>query len=231
MEKLEYLKKYSSDIILVAYNDLPVQIQNEFPKYWVDLLAVGSAELRKTIVLNEWSKFSYQFQSTLQYLQSNLVDVELIFHKNKYALLYSIKNKAGSLVFYEGGNTYAKDVPLNIRQVWDKIPATFTDFYDQLHNGWVYYASQSNGVLPIEDVIILGDLDWGFLETIDLASLPFRLENCIGFFNNGMGDYACIDLNSEDEKQGFIWWNTKPPKLNVEIWPIIDEWTKIGIEK
>jgi len=231
MEKLEYLKKNSSDISVVESSDLSEDVKKTFPQYWVDLLSASDPGSRNAIVFKEWSKFSYQFQSTLDYLRTNLVDVELIFNKKKYALLYSVKNKAGGLVFYEGKNPNEKDIPPQIQEVWKKIPETFTDFYDQLHNGWVYFASQANGVLPIEDVIILGDLDWGILDDIDVESLPFKLENCIGFFNNGMGDYASIDLNSTDKKQGFIWWHTKPPKLGIEIWPVIDEWTKIGIEK
>jgi hypothetical protein len=46
-----------------------------------------------------------------------------------------------------------------------------------------------------------------------------------------MGDYASIDLKSQNKKSGFIWWNAKPPKLDIEFWSVVDEWTKMGIEK
>jgi len=230
MEKLEYLRKYSKDVCFVDFSFLSEEIRKTLPKYWINVLSASDVRLKHEILFEEWSKYDYQFQSTLNYLKINLTDVELLFNDGKYSLLYSVKNKSGDIVFYEGGNPLAKELPNNIKEVWHKIPKTFTDWYDQLHNGWVYFASQSNGILPVEDVIILGDLDWGILEEIDSESLPFKLENCIGFFNNGMGDYASIDLNCQNKNMGFIWWHTKPPKLNIEIWPIIDEWTKIGIE-
>lgn len=53
------------------------------------------------------------------------------------------------------------------------LPDSFKDIYNDLHNGWVYYASQSNGLLPIEDTLILADEDWGILEEISVETLPF----------------------------------------------------------
>jgi len=231
MEKLEYLKKYSSDISFVDFNLLPEDIKKTLPQYWNNLLSATDDKLKNKILIDEWEKYNYQFQSTVNYLKSNLTDVELIFNNNKYSLLYSVKNKLGNIVFYEGKNPLTKELPESIKSIWDRIPKTFTDVYNQLHNGWVYFASQANGILPIEDVIILGDMDWGILDDIDPNSLPFKLDNCIGLFHNGLGDYASIDIESENKKSGFIWWHTKPPKLNIEIWPVIDEWTKIGMEK
>ena len=231
MEKLEYLKKYSSDISFVDFNLLPEDIKKTLPQYWNNLLSATDDKLKNKILIDEWEKYNYQFQSTVNYLKSNLTDVELIFNNNKYSLLYSVKNKLGNIVFYEGKNPLTKELPESIKSIWDRIPKTFTDVYNQLHNGWVYFASQDNGILPIEDVIILGDMDWGILDDIDPNSLPFKLDNCIGLFHNGLGDYASIDIESENKKSGFIWWHTKPPKLNIEIWPVIDEWTKIGMEQ
>ena len=229
MEKLAYLQKYSTDVSFVDFSQLTEEITDTFPEYWKAVLSAASTDLSVKILLEEWAKFSYQYGSTVAYLKDHLLEVELIFNRGKYSLLYSVRNKAGGIAYYEGKNPFTKAIPENIKLVWDKIPDSFTGFYDQLHNGWVYFASQSNGLSPIEGVIVLGDLDWGILDDIDAASLPFALENCIGFFNNGMGDYAAIDLNSSDQQQGFIWWHTKPPKLNVDIWAVIDAWTKIGL--
>ncbi|MET0571270.1 MAG: hypothetical protein ABWZ79_07565, partial [Pedobacter agri] len=153
--------------------------------------------------------------------------VELIREGNELALIYSLKNLKGEEVYYIGYNSNTKSVPA----YFERLPQSFREIYDQLHNGWVYYASKTNGLLRIEDTIILGDEDWGILEEIDLTDLPFKLEDCIGLFDNGMGDYASVDLSTENKKTGFIWWHTKAPKLNIEIWPVIDEWTKIGMER
>ena len=231
MKELEYLRKYSKDVSLVDFSQLSEEIISTFPDYSIRMLSTSNQILQHEILFDEWAKYDYQFQSTLNYLKFNLVGIELILNKGKYSLLYAVKNTLGNTVFYEGRNPYTKELPYHINGLWQLIPKTFTDWYDKMHNGWVYFASQSNGILPVEDIVVLGDLDWGILEEIDAESLPFKLDNCLGLFNNGMGDYASIDLNCEDKKMGFIWWHTKSPKLNVEIWPIIDEWTKIGIEK
>jgi len=231
MNKIEYLKKYSSDVSFVDFTFLPEEIKKTLPLYWNSLLSATDPAIKNKILIDEWEKYKYQYQSTLSYLKNNLSAVDLICTNNKYSLLYSLKNKAGEIVFYEGKNPLTKVLPDNIALIWERIPKTFTDVYDHLHNGWVYFASQANGVLPIEDVIILADMDWGILEDIEASSLPFRLENCVGFFHNGHGDYASLDVESTNQKLGFIWWHAKSPKLNIEIWPVIDEWTKIGMEQ
>ena len=228
MNKLEFLKKYFKDVEIIDTKNISNQ---HLPGFWIMALSEESAETRKNIILTEWRKYNYQFQSTISYLQNNLIDVELIRKKDVYSLLYSVKNLKGNQVYYEGKNPLQINIPDSLKSVWGKLPPAFTDIYNNFHNGWVYYPNQANGLLCIEDVIKLDDLDWAILDEIDENSLPFKLGNSFGFFNNGMGDYVCIDVESEDKNIGFIWWHTKAPRLNIEIWPTIDEWTKIGIER
>lgn len=224
MEKTEFLQKYSRDIQIVSLKNENIR---ELPNYWVEALNKVSSNERKNRIIEEWKKYPYQFQSTTNYLFVNLIDVELVKEKDKYALLYSVKNIKGDEVYYIGYNPLTKTAP----QYFSQLPSSFKDIYNNLHNGWVYFASKANGLLPIEDTIILGNEDWGILEEIDVNELPFKLDNTVGLFDNGMGDYASIDLNSKNEKEGLIWWHTKAPKLNIEIWAVIDEWTKMGIER
>lgn len=87
------------------------------------------------------------------------------------------------------------------------------------------------GLASVEDLFFLDDMDWGILEEIDVSSLPFSLKDSIPFFSNGMGAYACFDLKSKDKQRGFIWYHDKAPRLDIELWAVIDEWTKIGIER
>ena len=227
MSKIEYLKKYNSGIQLLTVDTLSEEQLKEMPEFWKEAISQVEVTERETSILEHWSKFLYQFQSTITYLKVNLLDVELVIDNDQLALLYTIKNLKGAEVYYIGFNPNTKTTI----DYFEKLPDSFKDIYNNLHNGWVYYASKSNGLLPIEDTIILGNEEWGILEEIDASTLPFKLDNCIGLFDNGKGDYASIDLQSENEKIGFIWWHTKMPKLNIEIWPVIDEWTRIGIER
>lgn len=224
MGKIEFLQKYSQDIQMVSLEDETIE---NFPNYWIEALSKVTPTERKNRIVEEWKKYPYQFQSTTNYLFANLVDVELVKEKNNHALLYTVKNIRGEEVYYIGYNPLAKITP----KYFDQLPSSFKDIYNKLHNGWVYFASKANGLLPIEDTIVLSDEDWGILEEIEITSLPFKLDNSVGLFDNGMGDYASVDLKSTNEKEGFIWWHTKAPKLNIEIWAVIDEWTKIGIER
>lgn len=111
VEKIAYLQKYSGDIKLVDMNSLTVDIKNTLPEYWNKLLLTDDFELRKNILFGEWSKYNYQYQSTISYLKINLTKVELIFNNNKYSLLYSVKNKSGNVVYYEGKNPLDKNIP------------------------------------------------------------------------------------------------------------------------
>ncbi|MFC4212409.1 hypothetical protein ACFOWA_14515 [Pedobacter lithocola] len=227
MSKIEYLKKYNSKVEIIAFETLNENQLKNLPEYWKNALSQDSTSKTIDSILTQWKKFPYQFQSTIGYLQANLLEIELLADGDQLALLYTIKNVKGNEAYYIGYNPNTKP----LIDYFEKLPESFKDIYNQLHNGWVYYASKSNGLLPIEDTIVLADEDWGILEEIDVDELPFNLQNCIGLFDNGKGDYASIDLESENKKFGFIWWHTKAPKLGIEIWPVIDEWTKIGMER
>ncbi|WP_222609682.1 SMI1/KNR4 family protein [Fusobacterium necrophorum] len=201
------------------------------PSYWQEAFNAHSSEEKLDIILSEWENYDYQFQAVHSYLEDNLIDVDLIRQNNEISLLYSLRNAAGNICYYEGKNPKTKHIPENIRSRWNEIPESFRDIYDELHNGWVFFASQSNGLSKVEDLFFLDEMDWGILEEIDVHSLPFSLSDSIPFFSNGMGAYACFDLKSKDKQSGFIWYHDKAPRLDIELWAVIDEWTKIGIER
>jgi hypothetical protein len=228
--KIIYLKKFSPDIELINLCELKEKELNTIPAYWKKVLSDSAVSNRTEIILNEWEKYDYQFQSTYNYLKNKLVNVDLIKRNNELSLLYSIKNNTGNIAYYEGKNPYIKNMPESISKQWDKVPESFKDIYENFHNGWCYFASESNGLSPVENLFLLDEMDWGILENLDTNNFPFKLKDCIPFFSNGMGAYVCFDLNSLNEEQGFIWYHDKAPRLGIEIWPVIDEWTKIGIE-
>ena len=39
-----------------------------------------------------------------------------------------------------------------LEKSWDKIPSTIRNFYRTVHNGFYFYASQSMGLVPLENV-------------------------------------------------------------------------------
>jgi hypothetical protein len=229
-KKIAYLRKFSPNIELVRIGDLNKNEIDTIPSYWKNALSESIIQNRVSIILSEWGKYDYQFLSTYNYLIDKLLDIDLIKHNGSLSLLYSIQNSAGNIAYYEGKNPYTKNIPKKILDQWDKIPDNFRDIYNNLHNGWCYFASQSNGLSFVENLFLLDEMDWGILEELDIKKMPFNLKNCIPFFSNGMGAYVCYDLNSSNDEQGFIWYHDKSPKLDIEIWPVIDEWTKMSIE-
>jgi len=36
---------------------------------------------------------------------------------------------------------------------------------------------------------------------------------------------------SKHKQSGLIWYHDKAPRLDIELWAVIDEWTKTGIER
>ncbi len=230
-DKLTFLRRYSPNIEILGVSSFDKSQLDMLPSYWQEAFKAHSSEEKLDIILSEWANYDYQFQAVYSYLEDNLIDVDLIRQNNEISLLYSLRNAAGNICYYEGKNPKTKNTPENIRKRWNEIPESFRDIYDELHNGWVYFASQSNGLSAVEDLFFLDEMDWGILEEIDVHSLPFVLSDSIPFFSNGMGAYACFDLKSKDNQSGFIWYHDKAPRLDIELWAVIDEWTKIGIER
>lgn len=230
-DKLTFLRRYSPNIEILGVSSFDKSQLDMLPSYWQEAFKAHSSEEKLDIILSEWANYDYQFQAVHSYLEDNLIDVDLIRQNNEISLLYSLRNAAGNICYYEGKNPKTKNTPENIRKRWNEIPESFRDIYDELHNGWVYFASQSNGLSAVENLFFLDEMDWGILEEIDVHSLPFVLSDSIPFFSNGMGAYACFDLKSKDNQSGFIWYHDKAPRLDIELWAVIDEWTKIGIER
>lgn len=230
-EKLKYLKRFSPNIEIVGIESLTEEDLGKLPLWWKKALSKQASHLSCEATTAEWASYGYQLKSTYSYLVDSLSDIDLIKQNNEISLLYSVKNTIGGIAFYGGKNPQTKAIPPEILKIWGNIPSSFKDVYENLHNGWCYFASQSNGLSSVENLFLLDDMNWGILDEIAVTSLPFKLNTSIPFFSNGMGAYACLDIASADEKRGFVWYNNKPPKVGVDIWAVADEWTRIGIEK
>lgn len=225
-----YLQRFSPVAEVVELAALDQAVLAALPQYWVNVFSDTDFEARKTILLKEWVKYPYQLESTTKFLKDNLFDVDLINRAGEISMLYSIKNLVGKPVYYNGLNPKKLGLTAKLQTVWDLLPEAVTTVYENLHNGWFHYSSHATGYSSTQDIIFLGDLEWGILDEIDAEALPFNLKDCITLFHNGAGGYVCFNLKEKDKKKGFIWWKGEEPELGEELCPLIDEWTVIGLE-
>ncbi len=221
-EGIEYLSKYSRDLRLLSLSDL--SDPGVLPSSWQQVLAAPESE-RVQRVLALWEPFVQEWQCVIGVLKQQLVAVDLIYRDGGYSLLYSIQ-KPNRIVYYEGRNPLSKVVPERIKQCWHQLPAGLSAFYDQLHNGWFYYASVSMGPLPVESWFFLGDEEWGILE--ELGELDFSLDDMLAVYGNGMGDVICLNA-TRPNGESILWWHTEAPQRNIDFWAMADSWTEIGL--
>jgi hypothetical protein len=224
---LDYLRKYVANPKLLTLDQLSDADKNNLPENWLDILSVDR-DKRLTTVLSHWSNFKDEFEQVVEYIEANLVSVDLIHHGFGFCLLYGIKSANGSRVlYYEGRNPKTKAVSLAIINIWSYLPDKLRSFYDELHNGWYYLASGSMGLSPVEDFFFLDEEDWEILD--ELGEPPVNLEETLAVYTNGMGGYVCLEFKGS-EPHCLLWWSSKPPKLNIDFWPVVDSWTAMGFE-
>jgi hypothetical protein len=150
---------------------------------------------------------------------------------NLYSILYTIKNSKGKYLYYEGRNPQDKFENEELEKSWNNIPDSIRSFYENIHNGFYYYASESMGLVPFESVTYLGDedLDWDIIDDLK-ESIQIDLETSFGFFSNGMGDYIAIDYKNCKNDNATFWSAKIQPKYNINFWNYVDEWIVIGFE-
>lgn len=105
-------------------------------------------------MLSLWRLYaSPALSNTIQYLEENMVNLELIQYRDKYSLLYTIKTANGSVSYYKGRNPACRRMPEELQDRRKELPPTIRAFYENLHDGFFYYASESMGLLPLQDVV------------------------------------------------------------------------------
>jgi hypothetical protein len=114
---------------------------------------------------------------------------------------------------------------------WSKIPPEIRTFYENVHNGFHYYASGAMGLVALENVAFLGDddFDWGILDDLE-EPLQINLDTSFGFFSNGMGTYVAVDYNNCENDNATLWSAKDQPEYNLNFWDITDEWIVVGFE-
>lgn len=221
-----YLKKYHKDIQIL--NDAFVVFQ--LPPQWKNIFQEDSRSVRveKTITLWKSCMEGY-LDNVIAYLEENLYDVTLVEYSNRKSIIYSVYNTKGKLLYYEGRLPKAVtscDFPQTLNNENNPIKL----FYEKLHNGFVYYASQNMGLNPIEKIDTIDFDDFEIIQELDIE-IKISLGNSYIFFSSGLGAYVVVDfMDNSPFKNASVWFNDKEPWYNVDFWDIIDIWIKMGFE-
>lgn len=226
-DKLNYLKKYHRDVEIVQDGIADIE---HIPDSWKRLFNFDRTEDRIRALLPMWRGAVGQcLSNTIQYLQRNLRNIELITYRGKYSLLYSVASPNGEILYYEGGNPLNAQLPSELEKYWAKLPETVQKFYNNLHDGFNYYASGSMGLYSKSDILCLGDEEWGIIESME-EPLKIQLESSFGFFGNGMGAYVVIDALKCQADNAALWYTSQLPRYDINFWDIVDEWIVIGFQ-
>ena len=225
-KKIAFIEKYLEAPNIIEIKDLSSEDKELLVESWISILSKPPEE-RPNKALSYWTKFNSELEQTIEYLESNLVSVDLIRHSAGLSLVYGIQaNDASGIYYYEGRNPKTKTVSGKLAGVWPKIPDLLREFYD-LHNGWFYLASESMGLSPCENIGFLSDDEWGILD--DIGEQPINMDKTISVWSNGMGAYICLEFTNNGSLQCLIWDAKGPPKYNLEFWPVVDSWTVMGL--
>lgn len=224
---LQYLSKYVAEPRILATLPADDSLMIELPEWWKEVLQAGGSD-RIHRVLQAWEAYREQLPLTFDFLSTHLQNVNLFIDRRSVRLLYELE-QGGRTMYYAGGNPAQKSMSPLVRDAWDKLPADFRKFYDSLHNGWYYLASNSLGPSPTEDFFILDELEWGILE--EISDPGCDLKDLLAVYTNGMGSYVAISIGRTGKYGDVVWWKDKPPRLNIDLWAVMDAWTEIGLNK
>jgi len=231
--KLEFLKEYNEDVEIILFDDVKKIDSRLIPKEWHELFGEKYSRKRIDFILNVWSKHvGMELSNTIAYLSEHLVNVQLIKKNDKYSILYTLSpsnEDSDEEEYYEGGNPLDMFNNEVLKESWDKIPGSVRTFYEKVHNGFFYYASQAMGLVDLDSVTFFDDDEWGIIEELK-EPLQINLKTTFGFFKSGMGGYVAIDYNNCKNNNAILWWANKQPKYNVNFWDIVDEWIVIGFQ-
>ncbi|MFE4201754.1 SMI1/KNR4 family protein [Aneurinibacillus aneurinilyticus] len=236
--KLEYLKKYTmrKDGYVRLIPDHEVQSIDSLPQSWYKIFTESEMNKKIKTLIEIWKQHvAIELRNTISYLENYLVEIELIEVNQRYSILYTINNRLGEVLYYEGRSPIAdiadKHMNNKLYESWSKIPPEIRTFYENVHNGFHYYASGAMGLVALENVAFLGDddFDWGILDDLE-EPLQINLDTSFGFFSNGMGTYVAVDYNNCENDNATLWSAKDQPEYNLNFWDITDEWIVVGFE-
>ncbi|KZE80959.1 hypothetical protein AV926_09295 [Myroides marinus] len=215
------LKRFDPSLVIIENPKEECNSQSVIPQYWREAFNCDTKEERIQRILTEWKKFNYQFSDIIEFLERELKEVFLVSRKGSdsaYSLFYRFKNKDGYVVEYEG--RIPKKVNIEdeeLKKIWSGVPQSIIDVYENLHDGWVLFGSDSCGLTPSQYLSVMGLDEWGILEELDNPEeIQKVLDTSIGFFSNGSFGYLAVDTTCEDKEKGFFMFiRDRDPVLNV----------------
>lgn len=229
-QKLGFLRKYKRNAQLISCHEINKLDSGKIPNSWYELFQEENVDKRVESILSIWKEqVGVELRNTISYLSRHLEEVELMNTNGRYSILYTIKTDNGEILYYEGGSPKDEFNNEELEKSWDKIPSTIRNFYRTVHNGFYFYASQSMGLVPLENVTFFDDDEWGIIEELE-EPLQIDLQTTFGFFKSGMGGYVAVDYKNSNNDNATLWWMNKEPRYNMNFWDIVDEWIVIGFE-
>ncbi len=220
---LDFLSDYVEEPKVVSYCDLGSIEKQKIPQTWLNILSDEKRKIEK--LKKQWATFEGVLSLVYEYICDNLISLDLVFFNDRYHLVYGLKSEYEEEVLY-----YQASNPKDIQDTdyLKLLPEKLKQFY-LFQDGWVYLASGTMGIMPIEEIFRLSEYDWEIEESNEFDSLTVNLESSIAIFSNGMGGYISFDERM-GELKSMIWWATEFPTFNIEFWPTLDTWIRLGFD-
>lgn len=219
---LNFLSEYLEQPKVVTLSELSIGERERLPPIWRNVLERDDEKLER--ILHNWSFIKDELALVYDYLCENLVSLDLTYFNDEYHLIYGIKSAQGETLYYQGTNPKFS----NQNDYLSRMPNKLKQFYN-LHNGWFYLASGSMGISPLDELFRLDEYEWEIEQNSDFKSLALDLNRFISIFSNGMGAHIAFD-EQLGEFKSIIWWSNDMPTMDIEFWPTLDTWIRLGFD-
>lgn len=202
------LRKYDSSLVIIENAKEECNSQSIIPQYWREAFNCDTKEECIQRILTEWKKFNYQFTGIIDYLEKELKEVFLVTRKGSdsaYSLFYCFEDIDGAFCYEGRIPTKVNIKDKELKKIWSGVPQSIVDVYENLHDGWVLFGSDSGGLTPSQHLSVMGLDEWGILEELDNPEeIQKILDTSIAFFSNGSWGYVAVDTTCKDKEVGFF---------------------------
>lgn len=237
MEKLDFLKSYctreQADIQILKTEDIANIDKNILPEKWYAIFEMQNIAERIRVLLDIWQQYVPQeLSETIYYLQSHVINAELFRINENYSVLYTIRKDNNEVIYYVGENTIQTVENTMFQSVWEKIPESIRNFYENVHNGFYDYRIDAMGLVSLQQSTYFADddIEWGIIEDLE-QPLQIDINQTYSFFETSMGGYVAVDISQEEKiENAVVWFSDDQPEYHVNFWDVVDEWILIGIE-
>ena len=212
---------------ILSGQPLSEQARASIPASWAALHAIEDPEARVATQLGAWAPFTSELHDTIGVLRRRLRDVELIHTSRGYALLYCLQDEAHEWSYDEGMPPGAP-TDERVAALFERLPEPLRRFYEPLHAGSTHFASRAMGPRPLDDLCVMGALEWGILETIGPS--PIDLDRSLSVLVSGGSGSLCAWLPEDGSPLAHLWFTNREPRQRVEPWPTLDAWMVMGFE-